>query len=382
MRTKKFSERSEKPLEDNSLGIYIHIPFCKTKCSYCNFYSLCSGDADALNNYTDCVCERICKWGSTLNKTVDTIYFGGGTPSLIGAENVSKILGAIRANFKVDSKETTIEVNPGDYSILDFKKLKACGIDRVSIGVQSTEAGELKILGRRHSIEEVMRTISALKGADIKNFSVDFILGTPTQTLSTLDKFMNFCTANQIPHVSAYLLKLEENTPLYINKSRYRFLSEEESGQFYEYFSNGMKDRGYGHYEISNFALPGFESKHNLKYWNLSDYLGIGPSAHSMVNKKRFYYSDNLNDFIDKGFYTSDGLGGSEEEYVMLKLRLREGLRSGEYKLRFGKNIPEKYFEKAKMFQKMGLVEIEGDSFALTTKGFLVSNRIICEFLY
>ena len=366
---------------DDSLGIYIHVPFCKNKCSYCNFYSLCKYSARDLENYTQSVCSKISQWGKTLKKTVNTIYFGGGTPSLMGSENISKILNQIESNFEVSSAEITIEVNPGDYDILNFKKLKACGVNRVSVGVQSSKESELKILGRRHGIREIICTLDALKEAGINNFSVDFIIGTPTQTTESLDDFVKLCTYNHIPHVSAYLLSLEKNTPL-CKQNKYKFLSDDELGELYEYFSERMRLNGYLHYEISNFSLPGFESKHNLRYWNLSDYLGLGPSAHSMINKKRFYYPSSVEKFISDTNYIPDGSGGSEEEYIMLQLRLRDGLRNEEYKSMFGKDIPKKYFEKAKAFENLGLIKTEKDCIALTTKGFLVSNQIICEFLY
>lgn len=364
----------------DTLGIYIHIPFCKKKCSYCSFYSVESSE-NLRYTYIDKVCEEISKWGKSLKKPVDTIYFGGGTPSLINTNSISRILEVIKSSFKVIKPEVTLEVNPADYRSVDFEKLKFLGVNRISLGVQSLSDSELKTLGRRHSSEDIYSTYYQIKNAKIDNISFDFIIGTPHQTLGSLDKFINFCSDNNIPHVSAYLLKIEEGTPYFYNRNSLSFLSDDECSDFYIHFSERMKKLKYNHYEISNFALNGFESKHNCRYWDLSEYLGIGPSAHSFIDGKRFYYNENIEEFILNPEILSEGDGGSEEEYIMLQLRTSRGLINKNYRLRFKKDIPEKYFKKAERYKKLGLLKCNKNSISLGTKGFLLSNKIISDVL-
>ncbi len=313
---------------------------------------------------------------------MDSVYFGGGTPSLIGSDNILKILKSIRESFDLKDPEVTVEVNPGDYSILDFEKLSSNGINRISVGVQSLQESELKILGRRHSLQDVYITLENIKKAGINNISADFILGIPGQTTKSLDKALDFCSKNKLSHVSAYLLKIEEGTPFFKNIKRYNFLSDDDCSDLYMYFSEKMKSRGYNHYEISNFAVPDFESRHNCKYWNLEEYLGLGPSAHSMIEKKRFYYPDSLEDFNFNKGYVLEGYSEDEEEYAMLRLRLSAGLKNEDYKLKFNKDIPKEYFKRAKVYEDLGLVKCSKNGISLTEKGFLLSSSIIGNILY
>lgn len=355
------------------LGIYVHIPFCKSKCPYCGFYSI-KEEKTFIENYILKICKEIKKWGKILNFEVDTIYFGGGTPSILDAKNIAKIIKEIKKNFKVKFPEITLEINPADYSSLDFEMLKFEGINRISIGAQSLEESELKILGRRHNVKDIINTYNEAKKAQIKNISFDFILGSPIQTIKHVEKIIDFYKENNPTHMSAYILKIEEGTPF--SKSNLNFASDDFCSDIYIYLSEKMKKLGYNHYEISNFSLPEKYSNHNLKYWNLDNYLGLGPSAHSLIKNKRFYYEENF-DFNIK----FEGFGGNEEEYAMLRLRLAEGLTEKGYKEKFGTSIPEKYFKKAKKFQNLGLVNIDKNKINLTEKGFLLSNKIISELI-
>ena len=366
---------------ENSLGIYVHVPFCKSKCPYCSFYSV--KDCDRLQQlYTESLASEIVKWGKRLPKikTVDTVYFGGGTPSVLELPNILRILSLIKENFTLKDPEITLEVNPADYSYLDFEKLAEGGVNRVSVGAQSLNGEGLKILGRRHSAKDTEETCKQVKNAGIKNISLDLIVGYPGQTKKDIKKFIDFCAENQIPHISAYLLKVEEGTPY--GKSKLRFASDELCSDFYMYISSTMKKLGYNHYEISNFSLPGKESRHNLKYWNLNDYLGLGPSAHSLLGRERFYYEGDLGKFISSAAPCSEGKGGSPEEYVMLRLRLASGISKGDYEKRFGVSMPQDYFRKAERFEKLGLVEIHEGRINLTPKGFLLSNKIIGDLIF
>lgn len=363
-----------------SLGIYIHIPFCKSKCPYCNFYSL-PYDKNLVTNYIIKLNKEIEKWGQKLGSKVDTIYFGGGTPSVLTTEEMLKILFCIKENFKLASPEITVEANPGDAEFLDFEKLNYYGVNRISLGAQSLCDSGLKILGRRHNVKDIESSVKIIKESRINNISLDLILGIPEQKISNIYDFIYFCHQNDIPHISSYLLKIEKNTPYYFNKDNLAFWDDDKLADFYLYTSDNMKKFGYLHYEISNFAKKGFESRHNLKYWNLDDYLGLGPSAHSLIFGKRFYYENDLNKFINSGNVISEGLFEPEKELVMLLLRTKEGLTNKKFKNKFGKNIPKIYFERAKKFEEYGYLNCTENSICLTEKGFLVSNSIISEIL-
>ncbi len=365
-------------LKNNTSGIYIHVPFCKSKCHYCDFYSV---NPAQIEKYVQKVCFELERWGGSLRKTVDTIYFGGGTPSLLKCCSICEILNSVKNNFKVLDAEVTIEVNPADYKLIDFEKLKFYGVNRVSVGAQSINDDELKILGRRHDSEDIFSTLENIKVSGMKNISCDAMIGIPKQTQKSIGEFLKFCKENNIPHVSSYLLKIEKGTLFYKNQEILGLPSEDECSEFYAYVCDVLKKYGYNHYEISNFARFGFESKHNLKYWNLDEYLGIGPSAHCLINNKRFYYPNNLNEFLLNPEILNEGNFEPEKEYAMLKLRLLGGIKNKEYKEYFDKCIPEIYFKRAQKYVELGLVDCKKSYLKLTEKGFLLSNYIISDIL-
>ncbi|MDO4199473.1 MAG: radical SAM family heme chaperone HemW [Clostridia bacterium] len=365
-------------MSNKNLGIYIHVPFCRSKCPYCDFYS--QTDDKYIENYVVAVCRDLEIWGKKVDKTVDTVYFGGGTPSILSTDSILKILGAVKGNFKVNSPEITLELNPGDTTKLDFERLHFNGLNRVSVGAQSMSDSQLKVLGRRHNVSDVKEAVNLLKQCGINNISLDLILGVPEQKNSDIDNFVNFCTENDIPHISAYILKIEEGTPYYFNKSGLKFLDDDELADFYTYTCQAIKKCGYEHYEISNFSKSGFESRHNLKYWNMDDYLGVGPAAHSFLNGKRFYYPKNLKAFINdaKIAYEESDL---EKEFIMLALRTKKGLINEFFKKKIGYDLPNVYFKRAKKFEKYGLVKCSADSIKINESGFLISNAIISEII-
>lgn len=366
-------------VKDN-LGIYIHIPFCKKKCPYCSFYSV-PNEENFVDRYVTVLCEEIKKWGQKTGFVVDTIYFGGGTPSTLKTEELLRILFCIKENFKLKGPEVTIEINPGDYNNIDFEKISYYGVNRISLGAQSIKDSALKILGRRHNFRDIIGSVETFKKAKISNISLDLIIGTPEQKMSDIYDFIYFCKENDIPHISSYMLKIEENTPFYFNKDNLKFFSEDEFADFYFYTCDTMKKFSFFHYEISNFSKKGYESKHNLKYWNLDNYLGLGPSAHSLLCGKRFYYENDLNKFISSPEIVSEGDFEPEKEFIILSLRTANGLTNQKFKEKIVKDIPEIYFEKARKFEKHGFLECNNDSIKLTEKGFLVSNAIISEIL-
>ena len=362
------------------LRLYIHIPFCKSKCAYCDFFS---GKADekAYDEYVMQLKDKIEYWSKRTDKTLSSVYFGGGTPSVLGDNRLCEVLEFIKQKFSVDNNaEITVEVNPESGKSLDFEKLYKCGFNRISVGMQSSDEKELKLLGRIHSTDDVRQTIYNAKNAGISNISLDLMLGIPCQTERSLKKSIDFCAELGVTHISSYILKIEEGTPFYINRNKYDFADDDKQAELYLYAVDYLNRFGYKQYEISNFAKSGFESKHNTGYWKLDEYIGIGPSAHSFFEGKRFFYERDMQSFNDN-VITADGTGGDEEEFIMLSLRLAQGLDFDEYKKRFGREIPESLIKSADKYIKAGLMKKSENSIAFTPKGFLVSNAIISELI-
>lgn len=361
------------------IGLYIHIPFCKSKCPYCDFFSIKMNDEE-MNRYVDKVIERFDKYCND-NIVLDTVYFGGGTPSTLGTERIAKILNAINDKFTVDKNaEITMEMNPTSKELIDFTVLKECGLNRLSIGMQSAVESEMKLLGRTHSQEDVINTVNQAKKSGIDNISLDLIIGVPTQTKESLKYSMDFCKSLGVKHISAYILKIEEGTKFYTIKDSLNMPSDDEQAEMYMYVSEYLESIGYNQYEISNYSLEGFESKHNTKYWRCEEYIGIGPSAHSFYNGERFYYNRSFGEFYnDKTNF--DCIGGTEEEFIMLNLRLKRGLIFKEYEEKYNKKFPEEIIKKAKILEKAGLLTVDKEKVSLNRKGYLVSNAIICELI-
>ncbi|MBQ8764241.1 MAG: radical SAM family heme chaperone HemW [Clostridia bacterium] len=359
------------------IGLYLHIPFCNGKCPYCDFYSV-NPESKKVKAYVDAICREIDK----ADRIYNTVYFGGGTPSLIGSDNIAKIMSHVK---RTPNCEVTLECNPSDTgaisSTFDFSVVAKSGINRMSMGLQSADDAERKILGRRGSCKDVERAISRAKNAGINNISLDLILGIPYQTKESLEKSIEFCKNSGAKHVSAYILKIEEGTPFYRIKDTLPVPDEDETSDLYLSAVELLGKRGYHQYEISNFSEKGYESRHNLKYWLCEEYLGIGASAHSFVNGKRFYYERSIDDFIGGNSPVDDGFGGDEEEYIMLVLRLSEGLIFKSFENRFGKSVSEKTIKKARELEKHGLLKVDDNSISLTVQGFLVSNSVICSLI-
>lgn len=361
------------------IGLYIHIPFCKSKCPYCDFFSIKMNDEE-MNRYVNKVIDRFDKYCND-DIVLDTVYFGGGTPSTLGTERIAKILNAINDKFTVDENaEITMEMNPTSKELINFTVLKECGLNRLSIGMQSAVESEMKLLGRTHSQEDVINTVNQAKKSGIDNISLDLIIGVPTQTKESLKYSMDFCKSLGVKHISAYILKIEEGTKFYTIKDSLNMPSDDEQAEMYMYVSEYLESIGYSQYEISNYSLEGFESKHNTKYWRCKEYIGIGPSAHSFYNGERFYYNRSFEEFYnDKTNF--DCIGGTEEEFIMLNLRLKRGLIFKEYEEKYNKKFPEEIIKKAKILEKAGLLTVDKEKVSLNRKGYLVSNAIICELI-
>lgn len=335
-------------------GLYFHIPFCKSKCPYCDFYSVKFDEASA-QQYVQEICDEIKQYQGIF----DTVYFGGGTPSILPPELIGKILDCARAQFEIsDDAEITVECNPSKDLSEDFKKYASYGVNRISVGMQSAVDSERFALGRVAGKNEVERTINYARQSGIENISLDLMLGTPKQTIESLDYSFDFIKSVGVPHVSAYMLKIEEGTKFFQMRDRLVLPDDDTVGEMYLKTVETLASFGIEQYEISNFAVPGFESRHNTKYWTLTPYLGIGKSAHSFWGGKRFFYDIEWNK-ID------DGTGGDKEEQIMLGLRLAKGI---------DKSLVDRDFAE---FVKMGYVADLGERIALTPKGMLVSNTII-----
>lgn len=361
-------------------GLYIHIPFCSGKCLYCDFFSKANNKSE-IDMYVKHLIDRI-KYYSDIykNKQFDTIYTGGGTPSVIGTEHLAEIIRTAKSNFNIVTPEITIEMNPKSALDIDFNRLVECGVNRISLGVQSANENELKLLGRRHSNSDVINAVKKIKSAGIENISLDLMVGISEQNVDSLITSIDFCLEQEPKHISAYILKVEENTPYNKLAPTLNLPDDDMQAELYLTMQNYLAEKGYEQYEISNFAKKGYESRHNLKYWSCDEYLGIGASAHSMMDNERFYYPRSFEDFYNNNVI-NDGSGATAEEYIMLQLRLADGLNLKEYEKHFGKPIPKHCIDIAKKYSKYNLTIITDEKIALTKQGFLVSNTIIAEML-
>ena len=363
------------------LGLYIHVPFCIKKCNYCDFYSVKATD-ETLSHYIESVENLIKQWSFELyDYTVGTIYFGGGTPSILETKGLLRITDSILGNFKIaENPEITAEVNPITTENIDFRNLHNIGFNRISVGMQSSDDKELAALGRLHGISEVDSTINSIVKGGITNFSLDVMLGIPLQTSDSLNNTLEYCINSGASHISTYMLKIEKGTPFYNMQKEISFSDDDVQADFFEQTAHKLKSAGFRHYEISNFCRDDKISRHNMKYWELDDYLGIGPSAHSMIKGKRFYYPKDLNSFGSSDvIYESDAK--SKEEFIMLSLRTDLGLNFKKYKNLFGKNISENVLKEARLLSKHGLINIDDNRISLTERGFLLSNTIITRLL-
>ncbi len=367
-------------------GVYIHIPFCKSKCPYCDFYSYpCSEDQKEA--YVNALIDEITTFKRVKEFIkepfkADSIYLGGGTPSCLSGEALFKIIDTTKKRFGVDENaEITVECNPGSdiENILPF--LVKAGVNRISLGMQSAVNTERKVLGRIADKNRIKNVIALLKKHGITNISLDIMLGIPYQTADSLKETLEFAIRCEVTHISAYILKLEKNTHFYRAKDKYIFPDDDTCCDFYLQCCKFLKEQGFEHYEISNFAKKGFESRHNTKYWILEDYLGLGPGAHSFVGGKRFYFESNTLNFIKEVPAVFDSLGGDVEEYIMLFLRLKDGLSLTDISDIYGKKAAEKIRKKASLFKEKGLVNFNGKEISLTEQGMLLSNSIIAEFI-
>lgn len=369
-------------------GIYIHVPFCASKCPYCDFYSV--ADRGRIDNYISAVIDELAtlrRVGSFADglkdREIATVYFGGGTPSFVGAENLSRLLGAVKENYALlPGAEITAECNPSSSLAPGFfETLAAAGFNRISMGMQSAVDAERKKLGRRATAADVETAVKACQSAGIADISLDVMLGVPEQTESSLLSSLDFALSRGVTHLSAYLLSIEEGT--FFAKKRHVLNLPEEDAVCDMYLSlcGYLKYNGFRHYEISNFCLPGHEARHNTAYWRDEEYLGVGPAAHSYLNGRRFYFPRDLDAFLEGAPPVDDGPGGGPEEALMLALRLDTGISLQEIKEKFAVTPSPSLPAILRQYRSAGLLTFDGDRIALTDKGFLVSNSLIGELI-
>ena len=360
----------------NPLGLYIHIPFCEKKCNYCDFYSAFY-NKDTLEVYLNALKGEIKKWGGKLDRPIDTIYIGGGTPSLLGSKIIS-LSDCIRQNFTVcDNAEFTVEVNPSSSDNF-LQYAKSAGVNRISVGVQSGCDQTLKILGRTHTGNDATATVQKARTLGFENISVDLMIALPDSNIDTLKSDIDFMLSLNPEHISSYILKIEQNTVFSKKQNALNLPDDDDCAEQYLHMCKAFEQNGYNHYEISNFAKMNKESRHNLKYWTGEDYLGIGPAAHSCLNGKRFYYPRDLKGFIKAPDIVIDGTCGDKSEQIMLGLRLARGVDLSQI---YG-HIPENIKNKISLLQKAGYVKADFPYISLTDSGMLISNSIITELLW
>lgn len=372
--------------ERKPLGLYIHVPFCKQKCIYCDFYSL-SHQESRMDDYTAAVCAHLTETAPfAAGHLVDTVYIGGGTPTYLGPDRLGKILKTVHKKYRVaKDAEITLEANPdsaGDWKAL--RALRRAGVNRVSLGMQSACDEELAAIGRVHTHAQTAAAVEVVRRAGIKNLSLDLIYGLPGQSLERWQENLSAAVALEPEHLSCYGLKVEEGTPLFQRRETFTLPGDDAQADMYLYTVEFLENLGYAQYEISNFARPGKESRHNLKYWHLEEYAGFGPGAHSDFGGVRYAYARDLDAYI-RGVATGAPMLSESErippldrdtEYVMLGLRLRQGLDPKEFERRFRRrfNCFVPFLEQCR--QNGYACEEEG-RWHLTPKGFLVSNQII-----
>ena len=373
------------------LGLYIHVPFCRSKCQYCDFYSLSTKEDKLFDGYLDAVCDHIKEAGELApGYKVDTIYFGGGTPTFFGADGMAVILTTIRRNFDVDNNaEITFEANPDSISDRLLHRLRAEGFNRVSLGIQSDDDEMLKKLGRPHTYAQAVAAYQKIRKAGFKNVSIDLMYGLPGQDLYDWQQTLDAVLRLLPEHISCYALKVEEGTPFWEYRDMLNLPDDETQAEMYLTAVEALRSRGFRHYEISNFARKGMVSKHNMKYWTGGEYLGFGPAASSDFAGKRFTLKRDLQAYIAGIRDGGDIMEEMEEipmreragEYLMLRLRTSLGIEAEEYEKMF--LLPfaplEDVLEKQRRL--FHATQTESGRWVLTPKGFLVSNDIITDLL-
>ena len=366
------------------LGLYLHIPFCRSKCLYCDFCSLPARSEELIAAYVERLCRNLADRQEDCREyTVQTVYFGGGTPTLLSAKQFETIMETLRRHYTLAPDcEISAECNPATGGKELFAAMRSLGFDRLSVGLQSAHSQELRTLGRTHDFEGFLQTWNAARAAGFENLNVDVMFGIPYQTGQSFAQTLQKLIPLSPEHLSAYALTLEEGTPLYRRAEKLPFPTEEETVQMYLDMVEFLGANGLEQYEISNFARRGYQSRHNRKYWDMEEYLGFGVAAHSDFCGVRFGNGRDLEAYLRGEDICVERNEPSEKEreneYVMLQMRLAEGLDGEKFRHRFGHGA-DAFFAKLEPWIKKGYLRRTANGTAFTPNGFLVSNSILSE---
>lgn len=388
-REEKRIRELEKGLKDQRLGLYIHIPFCKSKCAYCDFYSL-PGYESRMDAYAKALSANLTEMSASVSsRTVDTVYIGGGTPSIFGEKRLKELLRIVEKTYHLDKNcEITMECNPESVTSGLIRTVRKAGVNRISLGMQSAQDDELKAVSRPHSMAQVQRAVTIIRKEKISNLSLDLIYGLPEQSMLNWKNSVEAAIALGPEHLSLYALTLEEGTPLWNRRDTVPMADDDELAERYLWAVRRLEIAGYRQYEISNFAKPGYESRHNQKYWRGEEYVGFGPAAHSDFGGCRYSYIADLEGYIDgmssgrQIVADSDQIPEKERarEYLMLRLRTVEGVQGDEYHDRFLMAFAP-IEAKLKEYASHGWALYQEGRWHFTPEGFLLSNQLIGKIL-
>ncbi len=375
-------------------GLYIHIPFCIKKCSYCDFYSMPAGSSGMLKRYVKAVQKELeIKAASLADKRMKTVYAGGGTPSILAGEELKSIIDAVREYLDLDDNaEISLEANPATLDAGKLKAIRKAGFNRISLGVQSFQDDDLHILGRSHNARDAVNTIKVIQDSGISNYNLDLIYGIPGQTISKWEETLGIALELEPAHLSVYLLQLDENTPLAVDigKGRFQLTGEDSEAQMYDMGIDMIEQGGFEQYEISNFARPGYECQHNLIYWKAREYMGIGAGAVSFTDKRRYINKKDLNHYLwalDKGRASEveelENMMDQQElvaDAIILGLRMCDGINLEQFDFRYGIKILDYYKDIIEKYIDRGLLNISKGQLRFTRRAYFISNEVLCHF--
>lgn len=376
----------------DTLGLYIHVPFCKSKCRYCDFCSFPAPKPPRIEAYLDALCREIEAYGKkehpyhtdASSRLVDTVYFGGGTPTLLAPSALARVMETLKRVFRIaEDAEITAECNPATADLEYFRALRAIGFNRLSIGAQSMQQNELRLLGRLHSADDVRKTVEDARAAGFENISLDLMFGIPGQTRRSLSDTLIAAAALAPDHLSVYGLQIEEGTYFARHQDELPFPDEDTEYGMYRQTIPILKIYGFSQYEISNFARPGFESRHNLRYWRRQDYIGLGLAAHSCMGAHRFSNTENLDRYLSgerQNTHESVSPNDILSETVMLGMRLTEGIDFLPLVKQYGEKA-YKYAEALSTYEDNFFVEVKETRISFTEEGMYVSNAILSDVL-
>lgn len=369
----------------DTLGLYIHIPFCKQKCNYCDFCSFQGLTEETRRQYLTALENEIRSYAGRTERTVDTVFFGGGTPSLLTPQELSRLFVALRESFTIASDaEITAEMNPGTVGSEFVAAFCEAGGNRVSLGLQSVHDAELKYLGRIHTYKDFLTAYRTVTDAGISNVGVDLMYAFPTQTVASFCETLRTVTALSPTHISAYALIVEDGTPFGAHRETLAMPSEDEEIAMYDAACDLLRTAGYRHYEVSNYAKPGYESRHNLRYWQDREYIGFGLAAHSYFEGARFSHSRSMADYLAGRGQTPPQRLGREEtafEYAMLGLRTADGIDLATYESRFGRPFLAGKEALVSRLRTAGYLTLSDGRLSFTERGFYVGNSLTAELL-